>query len=117
MVGPETLNLFIQVRVLVCQPEFRGFMSNKKNIARELVRREKRIAETTERACNFKVRHTNILSAISHCVSLRKKHKHGNPIMAYHCEFCGFGHVGHLGSKEGYLMYGGESVDIRKLQR
>lgn len=49
--------------------------------------------------CAGKFRHYNFLTAIQHARSLEKDDKkagRGKHVVAYHCEFCGADHVGHL---------------------
>jgi hypothetical protein len=94
-------------------------MSNKENIAKKLDKRTKTFLRRQEEGCEFKIRHSNVLTAIRHCKNLEGDLKRGNgsPVIFYHCDGCGFAHVGHLGKSEGFLMYGGESVNIRELQK
>jgi rubrerythrin len=92
-------------------------------LARQLKRRERSIEQSTKKACAFKIRHPNLFTAMRHCVEIQDKRLNLDPqnldapVMFYHCDDCGFAHVGHLGRGESYLMYGPYSENIRELQR
>ena len=58
--------------------------------------------------CAGKFRHYNFLTVIQHAQSLEKDDKkagRGKHVVAYHCEFCGAEHVGHLTSPEFHFPF------------
>jgi hypothetical protein len=64
--------------------------------------------------CKQKWAHPNILTAMKHAKDLSAKES--CPFMFYECEQCGGIHVGRMGTREAWVMYGAYSQNIRTLQ-
>lgn len=60
--------------------------------------------------CKDKVQHENFLSAMTHCIQLGKIS--GILYSVYHCETCGFAHVGHTDQPSITWMMDGYSETI-----